>query len=66
MHTHPQSDPLAYALADLPTIIPLGRTTLQSILKSGALPSRKVGGRVIVLREDVETFLRSLPVQVAA
>lgn len=66
MPKDPNPPQLAFSVADLPAVIALGRSSIQSILNSGALPSRKVGHRVIVLREDVETFLRNLPVQCAA
>lgn len=54
---------LAYAVDELPAVIGLGRSSIAKIIASGALPARKVGTRTLILREDVEKFLRSLPVQ---
>lgn len=57
------ADPLAFSVADLPAVTGLGRSSIAKIIASGALPARKVGARTLILREDVEAFLRSLPVQ---
>lgn len=57
------AEALAYSVAELPAVIGLGRSSVQKLVNSGALPARKVGTRTLILREDVEKFLRSLPVQ---
>jgi excisionase family DNA binding protein len=59
-------EPLAFAVKELPTVIAVGRSTISTLIKSGALPSRRIGTRVIVLREDVERYLRSLPIHEVA
>jgi excisionase family DNA binding protein len=37
----------------------LGKTTIYSALKSGALKSRKIGKRRIILTEDLKDWLRN-------
>lgn len=56
-------EPLAFSVSELPAVISVGRTTVTKLIKSGDLPSRSLGARVIVLREDLQAFLRSLPVR---
>jgi excisionase family DNA binding protein len=52
---------LVYSLDDLTLVTGLGRTRLYELINSGKLPARKAGRRTLVLREDVDAFLRSLP-----
>jgi excisionase family DNA binding protein len=54
------SDRLSYRVKDIPAVTGLPRTRVFALLKSGALKSVKVGGRRILLRSDVESFLVSL------
>lgn len=64
MNTKLQSEitpPFVYSLDDLPSLTGLGRTRLYELINSGDLPARKIGRRTLVLREDVEAFLRGLP-----
>ena len=39
----------------------IGRTKLYEALASGALPARRLGRRVIILRSELVTFLAGLP-----
>jgi excisionase family DNA binding protein len=39
----------------------LGRTSLYAAVKSGDLPARKVGRRTIILPDDLDSYLKSLP-----
>lgn len=39
----------------------VGRTTLYAALASGALPARKLGRRLIILRSDLLTWMTDLP-----
>ena len=41
----------------------IGRTKIYEALKTGALPARKFGRRTIVLPDDLDRFLRSLPMK---
>jgi hypothetical protein len=38
-----------------------GKTKLYAELKSGRLVARKLGAKTIILRDDAESWLRSLP-----
>lgn len=50
--------PLAYAVADLPRISPpRSRRAWERYIHAGLLPSRKIGGRRVVLRADLLRFL---------
>jgi excisionase family DNA binding protein len=41
----------------------VGVTTVYSIIAAKQLPARKIGRRTIILREDIERYLRSLGTQ---
>lgn len=56
-------EPLVHAVADLPTVMGLSASTIDKLLKSGELPSRKAGRRTLVLRSDVAAYLQSLPLR---
>jgi excisionase family DNA binding protein len=40
----------------------IGRTKLYEAISDGSLKARKYGKRTLILREDLRTFLSSLPV----
>lgn len=42
---------------DLINILPLGRSTIYSLLKSGDLKSKKVGAKYIILKSELVRFL---------
>jgi excisionase family DNA binding protein len=42
----------------------IGRSTLYRSLRSGALRARKIGKKTVVLREDLQAWLQSLPTSV--
>ncbi len=48
------------------SIAPIGRTLLFRAIKDGRLRARKCGRRTVILVDDFNEFLRSLPVQRAA
>lgn len=50
--------PIAYAVSDLPKISPpRSRRAWERYIAAGRLPSRKIGGRRVVLRTDLLRFL---------
>ena len=51
---------LSYAIAEVPAITGLGRTKIYEYMNSGKLKSRKIGKRRIILKEDLEHFLKNL------
>lgn len=51
---------LTYSVEQLQKIIGVGRTTVYQLLKSGRLPAKKLNGRTLVLKSDLEKFLQDL------
>jgi hypothetical protein len=51
----------AYRIPDVCAATGLGRTSVYSAIKSGALIARRYGRCTIVLAEDLGTFLNNLP-----
>lgn len=39
----------------------IGRTSLYAAINEGLLPAKKFGRKTIILRQDLEAFLASLP-----
>jgi excisionase family DNA binding protein len=52
---------LAFSLADAASAIGVGKSTLHELIATGKLPVRKLGRRSLVLREDLEAYVQSLP-----
>lgn len=52
---------LAFSIPDLVAAANISRSVLYEQIKSGNLRVRKVGRRTIVLYEDAESWLKSLP-----
>ena len=55
------SAPRAYRIPDVCRATSLGRTSIYAAIKSGALIARRYGRCTVVLAQDLEAFLRSLP-----
>ncbi|MBZ9654682.1 helix-turn-helix domain-containing protein [Phyllobacterium lublinensis] len=53
---------LAVTIPEAVQISGIGRTVLYSIFKSGGLKPRKSGKRTLVLVDELEAYLKSLPV----
>jgi excisionase family DNA binding protein len=51
---------LAYAIADLPELVSLGRSHLYEEIRAGRLRTVKAGRRTLVLAEDLRAWLLSL------
>jgi excisionase family DNA binding protein len=60
-HVQTPSASLVYTMAELAVATGLGRSSLYAAIKSGQLTARKAGRRTIVLRADLDDFLRALP-----
>lgn len=58
----PPQDSLVISVRELPGLIGLGLTGCNALIKSGQLPARKAGRRTLILRADLEAFLKNLPV----
>ncbi|MBK9584985.1 MAG: helix-turn-helix domain-containing protein [Alphaproteobacteria bacterium] len=39
----------------------LGRTKLYQLINNGELKARKIGKRTVILKDDLEAFLKNLP-----
>jgi excisionase family DNA binding protein len=39
----------------------IGRTKLYALLKTGELKARRIYGRTLIAREDLESFIQNLP-----
>jgi excisionase family DNA binding protein len=53
---------LAFTIQEAATVSSLGQTSLYQAVKDGKLIIRKFGTRSVIRRDDLETFLDSLPV----
>jgi excisionase family DNA binding protein len=51
----------AYTVNQLLEVVPLGRTSLYSVIKAGKLKAVKSGKTTLFLASDVADFLASLP-----
>jgi excisionase family DNA binding protein len=53
--------PLAYSVNDALRLLGIGRTKFYALVKNGAIPTRKLGTRTLVLAKDLEAFIDGLP-----
>ena len=51
----------SFSIEEASTAIGVGRTKIYELIGSDALKARKLGKRTIILKEDLEAFLTSLP-----
>jgi excisionase family DNA binding protein len=54
-------DPLILRIPDVARRLGLPADSVRHLVQTGALPARKLGGRVVVLPDELDAFLRSLP-----
>jgi excisionase family DNA binding protein len=59
-------DRLAFTIDQSCQVTGLGRNSIYQLIGRGVLPSRKLGGRRLILREDLEAVLKSAPVTMPA
>ena len=57
----PHSAPLGLGVTDAARAAGVGRTAIYEALKSGTLVARKLGRRTIILVDDLNAWLTSLP-----
>lgn len=55
-----QTEKLAYRIDEASRASGIGRTKIYEEMKGGRLRACKVGNRTLILREDLERFLRGL------
>jgi len=51
----------AYSIKDLVELTPLSRSQAYVEMRSGRLSASKIGGRTVILHEDLIAWLRRLP-----
>jgi excisionase family DNA binding protein len=52
----------AYSVNEACKAMGLGRTKLYDLINAGKIVARKDGGRTVILPDDIESYLRALPV----
>jgi excisionase family DNA binding protein len=57
---------LAFTILEACEFSGLGRSSIYRLFETGALTPRKAGRRTLILREDLEVFIRNLPAAKAA
>ncbi|HVZ06235.1 helix-turn-helix domain-containing protein [Hyphomicrobium sp.] len=55
------TEKLAYSPKEATEAAPVGRTFLYEAIKSGALKTRKLGRKRLILRDDLTAWLKGLP-----
>lgn len=51
---------LAYSIEEAATISSIGRTKMYEHINAGRLQARKIGRRTLILKKDLEEFLKQL------
>lgn len=54
-------DKLGFTPEEAAAVAGSGRTKIFHAIKDGSLKAKKFGRRTVILREDLESFLRALP-----
>jgi excisionase family DNA binding protein len=52
---------LAYSIQQLGDVTGVGRTTIYAAIRDGHLKARKIRRRTVILHDDLQAFLNSLP-----
>tara|TARA_Y100001001_G_C7994311_1_gene304097 strand:- start:707 stop:898 length:192 start_codon:yes stop_codon:yes gene_type:complete len=50
----------SYSIKEVAIVTGLGRTKIYEAINNGLLPAKKYGKRTIVLKADIEAFLKQL------
>ena len=56
-----QNAPGAFNADQAAAFLSISRATLYRLVRAGEVPSKKLNGRTVFLREELLTFLRELP-----
>ena len=56
-----EMEKIAYKIPEAVQVVPAGKTRLYEALNSGELKAHKQGSHTIIMRDDLEAWLRSLP-----
>lgn len=55
------NNPLAHTIAEACAQTGIGRTAIYELINTGQLPARKRGRRTLILADDLQRCLKSLP-----
>lgn len=61
----PPPDKIGLTFDEVCGISGLGMTSVRQLVADGQLPARQVGSRIVIRRDDVDQYLKSLPVKSA-
>jgi excisionase family DNA binding protein len=56
-----EMEKLAYKIPEAVQVAPVGKTRLYEAINNRALKAHKQGSHTIIMRDDLEAWLRSLP-----
>ena len=57
----PKSPPIAYGIDEFCVVSDLGRSFVYAEIRAGKLKARKAGRRTLILHDEAERYLQSLP-----
>jgi excisionase family DNA binding protein len=57
----PQHPPLAFTINEAIDVSRIGRTKIYEAIANGSLRAKKFGNKTLILREDLQDWLKSLP-----
>lgn len=55
------ADKLTFSVPEAVSVTGISRSLLYLEIAAGRLPARKLGRRTVILREDLQAFLKALP-----
>jgi excisionase family DNA binding protein len=64
-HHGPPEPPLAYGVEQAAKLVGIGRTLAWGLVRSGKLPSVRIGNRVLIRHTQLVAWLDSLPEAIA-
>jgi excisionase family DNA binding protein len=56
-----EMEKIAYKIPEAVQVAPVGKTRIYEALNSGALKAHKQGSHTIIMRSDLESWLRAMP-----
>jgi len=61
MDSRPAERRIAYRVRDLVPILGWSELAIRREIERGTIPARRWGRRIVILRDELETFLQDLP-----
>jgi excisionase family DNA binding protein len=56
-----QQTAIVLRIADLAKLLGCSQVAARRMVERGQLPARRIGRRVVILRDELDSFLRALP-----